>query len=315
MTQTITAPQARPTDSAPAVRLSPTLTGFTVLLAILTLVTSLFGLLSEWPYAAETASWRLQGRAQDAGNLLAVLVLLGGFAGARRGSVRARQVWLGSLFYLAYAFMLYAMTVHFGPLFLPYVAVLGLSVYGVLFGVRSQASRVRVQPAAIRAGAFKQKTAYEIIAGDWSSDVCSSDLASRVRVQPAAIRIGAISLGVIGGLFALLWLVTITSALVSGQTPIELVETGLPSNPVHVLDLALVLPAMVLTAVRSRHDATARFLLAPWLVFSALMAASIAILMAASSAAGPGLAVVGTIAVASAAVAVHTLRHTTELPA
>jgi len=23
---------------------------------------------------------------------------------------------------------------------------------------------------------FKQKTAYEIIAGDWSSDVCSSDL-------------------------------------------------------------------------------------------------------------------------------------------
>ena len=28
---------------------------------------------------------------------------------------------------------------------------------------------------------FKQKTAYEIIAGDWSSDVCSSDLASRPR--------------------------------------------------------------------------------------------------------------------------------------
>ena len=25
-------------------------------------------------------------------------------------------------------------------------------------------------------GYFKQKTAYEIIAGDWSSDVCSSDL-------------------------------------------------------------------------------------------------------------------------------------------
>src|SRR6187200_3634632 len=25
---------------------------------------------------------------------------------------------------------------------------------------------------------FKQKTAYEIVSGDWSSDVCSSDLAS-----------------------------------------------------------------------------------------------------------------------------------------
>ena len=27
---------------------------------------------------------------------------------------------------------------------------------------------------------FKQKTAYEIIAGDWSSDVCSSDLVSDI---------------------------------------------------------------------------------------------------------------------------------------
>jgi len=25
---------------------------------------------------------------------------------------------------------------------------------------------------------FKQKTAYEIVCGDWSSDVCSSDLAN-----------------------------------------------------------------------------------------------------------------------------------------
>jgi len=28
---------------------------------------------------------------------------------------------------------------------------------------------------------FKQKTAYEIIAGDWSSDVCSSDLEAPAR--------------------------------------------------------------------------------------------------------------------------------------
>jgi len=29
---------------------------------------------------------------------------------------------------------------------------------------------------------FKQKTAYEIIAGDWSSDVCSSDLVGSMLV-------------------------------------------------------------------------------------------------------------------------------------
>ena len=30
---------------------------------------------------------------------------------------------------------------------------------------------------------FKQKTAYEIGTGDWSSDVCSSDLSSRISVK------------------------------------------------------------------------------------------------------------------------------------
>ena len=31
---------------------------------------------------------------------------------------------------------------------------------------------------------FKQKTAYEIGTGDWSSDVCSSDLSNRVKLGP-----------------------------------------------------------------------------------------------------------------------------------
>src|SRR5213082_933466 len=32
---------------------------------------------------------------------------------------------------------------------------------------------------------FKQKTAYEIVSGDWSSDVCSSDLANSPLVKTA----------------------------------------------------------------------------------------------------------------------------------
>src|SRR6187200_3076798 len=31
---------------------------------------------------------------------------------------------------------------------------------------------------------FKQKTAYEIVSGDWSSDVCSSDLHALRRQEP-----------------------------------------------------------------------------------------------------------------------------------
>ena len=38
---------------------------------------------------------------------------------------------------------------------------------------------------------FKQKTAYEIGTGDWSSDVCSSDLgAGNVRIRVPQVRHG-----------------------------------------------------------------------------------------------------------------------------
>ena len=37
---------------------------------------------------------------------------------------------------------------------------------------------------------FKQKTAYEIVSRDWSSDVCSSDLADPVLQEPYALKDG-----------------------------------------------------------------------------------------------------------------------------
>src|SRR3546814_2462642 len=36
---------------------------------------------------------------------------------------------------------------------------------------------------------FKQKTAYEMRISDWSSDVCSSDLAGKIRAMQAANRV------------------------------------------------------------------------------------------------------------------------------
>ena len=48
-----------------------------------------------------------------------------------------------------------------------------------------QAHAVQLQPAKVIPNLhririfFKQKTAYEIMSGDWSSDVCSSDLPQR----------------------------------------------------------------------------------------------------------------------------------------
>src|SRR5216117_4326651 len=42
---------------------------------------------------------------------------------------------------------------------------------------------------------FKQKTAYEIRKGDWSSDVCSSDLRARASRPVASVRMNGIERG------------------------------------------------------------------------------------------------------------------------
>ncbi len=121
--------QAEPPVAAPrpASPITPALLVTTLLLAAIVAATSLFGLLASWPYAAETANWRLQGQCQALGNLIALAVLLVGIVAGRRDSLAGVQLWLGALLYLAYAFVIYAFALHFGRLFLPYVAALGLA--------------------------------------------------------------------------------------------------------------------------------------------------------------------------------------------
>jgi len=237
--------------------------------AALATTTSLFGLLAPWPYAAETANWRLQAVGQDLGNLLAVIVLLAGLVSARRGSVRGLQVWAGALVYLAYAFVIYAMSVHFTALFLGYVAVLGLSVYSLLLALPGR---------------------------------------GEIRLPSRTRRLGAGALGAIAVAFALLWLTSILGALAAGRPPAELAEAGLPANPVHVLDLAIVLPGMILVAIRSRRGGLAALLLAPLLVFGALMAASIAGTLLLGAAPAIVAALLGAVALGSAVLAGLLLR-------
>lgn len=219
----------------------------TILTSALVLVSSLLGLFTEWPYAAETPAWRLQGRAQDVGNLAAVLVLLAGLAGLARGgtasrALRGRLLWAGALLFLAYAYFISAIGLHFGPLLLVHTAVLGLSVHLVIAGL------------PWRDGAL---------------------------VAAGPRRVAGVLLAAIAVAFGALWLSSILRALAQGVVPPELAETGLVANPVHLLDLAVVLPGMLLTARAARRGSgPAQLLLGPWLVFSALMAASVALTLA-----------------------------------
>ncbi|HNV10978.1 MAG TPA: hypothetical protein PKN27_06575 [Propionibacteriaceae bacterium] len=263
-----------PSPAGPA-HLAPWLTAATLAIAALAANTSLLGLFASWPYASETDNWRLQAQGQDVGNLVAVATLLAGLVGSRRGSSRSVQLWLGSLLYLAYAFVIYAVAVHFGPLFLPYVATLGLSAYALLFGAPGSSGSA--------------------------------------RVAPRARTLGALVLAVIASGFALLWLASIVAALASGEPPAELTDAGLVANPVHVLDLALVLPGMVIAAVRARTQRPGgdRWL-APWLVFAALMAASIVAAMLLASAPLAPVVVLGVITLVSGVTAVIVLSSTPE---
>ncbi len=209
-------------------------------ISVLGTVTSVLGLLDQTIYGEETKNWATQARGQDVGNLLAVVALLLSGYGYYKGSHRAALVWLGTLFYFVYAFIVYSMAVHFNPLFLMYVAILGLSSYAVMFKVN-----------VVRA-----------------EDERSPRSAGRRLAGATSIAIGVV--------FGLLWLTELIPATISGEVPKSVVDAGLWVNPVHVIDLSVLLPALVIAGSLTLGGKEAgQFFVGPLLVFSVLMGASI----------------------------------------
>ncbi len=134
---------------------------------------------------------------------------------ANRGSPSARLVWLGGLVYLVYSYVIAAFDVKFNPLFLVYVALLGCSLYALIGGL------VTADMAEIKA-CFAEKT---------------------------PIKMVSIYLAVLAVLFYFLWLSETVPALVAGRIPQSLQDNGTPTNAVHVLDMAWILPAFGIAAV------------------------------------------------------------------
>lgn len=212
---------------------------WTSVIAILVLAASLYGLFDPSIYSKETLNWATQAKGQDIGNLFAVIALLVSGYFYSKGSFKAAMVWLGTLSYLIYAYIIYAMAVHFNALFLVYVAVLGLCVYAVVFNLGRIMSHKALYPVASR-------------------------------------KFAARSLIAFGVLFALLWMSEVIPALFAGHAPQSTLDAGLWVNPIHVMDLSVVLPAFILTGVHALNGKrTGLFLLTPWLTFSAIMGLSI----------------------------------------
>jgi hypothetical protein len=157
-----------------------------------------------------------QAIAQDIANLalaapaMIILAVL-----ALRGSLRVYLLWLGVLTFTVYNYVIYTFSVPFGPLFLLWVAVLGMCLYALIGGIAS------ADHAAV---------------------------AAHYASRRAVVVVGWLFV-VIGVLFALLWLSEDVPALLTGARPQSVADMALPTNPVHILDLAFFLPAAVATGV------------------------------------------------------------------
>ncbi len=212
------------------------------LIVALAAVAGIGGIFDPSIYAQEHPSWAAQGMGQDVATVAVVLpVFVVVLFLVRKGSIGAVLVWLGLLIYTAYSYALYAFFMHMGWLFLVYVALLGLSFYSiigiVLFLQNDRDERIE-----------QQSFTY------WPS----------------------VYLLVNGVLFGTLWLLEILPNMVSGQVPASARDVGFWVNPVHVMDLAFILPAMVVIArLALKKQYNGLLLTVPLIVFAITMGVAI----------------------------------------
>ena len=110
--------------------------------------------------------------------------------------------------------------------FLVYVAVLGLSAWAVIF----HDGQLRRQDIHYPEGLPQKVAAYTLIGT--------------------------------GVLFAFLWLSDVVPALLTGRVPASLTEAGLWVNPIHVIDLSMVLPGS--SSAASRGSGVGRTACSGW---------------------------------------------------
>jgi hypothetical protein len=219
------------------------LTGLTVVLAAALALVSVFGAFVPTTYERDAASMAAQGMGQDWVDLfLVVPLLILSLTFMLRGSRIASYLYGGTVYYIMYSFFIYAFGVHFNTLFLLYCLILGLSLYAfVLF--MCEMSRQDIQ--------------------SWYD-------------EKVPTRSTGIFMLLIAALFYLLWLKDIVPAIVSNSVPASVSDYGLLVNPVHVLDLAIALPGLIIAALWLMKKHRLGYILTPiFLVFIIILAVAL----------------------------------------
>lgn len=215
----------------------------TVAIALLAVAGTLLGLLREGFYR-DPYALVYQAYGQDTVTLVVVVpALLIGLVLARRGSLRGYFLWLGALGYVLYTYAVYAVITEFNEFFLGYVALLGLSLYTFVAGL------LLLDPESVE-----------------------ESLEDRL---PVRLVVGfLVAMGVLVGL---LWLSEVIPATLSGTKPESAAEVGLPANVVHVLDLGVLVPAVLVTARWLRQGRPWGYVL-PGVLFVKLTSIGLAVL-------------------------------------
>ncbi|CAN5366924.1 hypothetical protein BH10BAC4_BH10BAC4_25050 [soil metagenome] len=217
-----------------------------VALTLLIAFVSLTGIFVDDFYGRETINWQLQSGGQDIFNLLVIAPLLVICAmNHKRNRGFTTMLFLGILIYNVYSFIIYAFDLHFNRIFLAYCLVVCISLYTLLYilfvylNQPMNASNRKHYP-------FKITGAYFLLTSV---------------------------------LFGGLWMSEIIPAVISNTLPMNLAVVNLPTNPVHVLDLSIILPGIFVTGIMLLRKDGVAFLMAPvFLIFIALMDTTIALL-------------------------------------
>lgn len=218
----------------------------TLLIVLLMIVCSLIGLLYPPTYEKQLKAMLTQTVGQDYSNLFVIApALIISVLFLRRGNRIARLLWAGTLLTNIYSYFIYCFAMPFNFLFHFYCAVLGLSLYTLLFFCIS-GSAADIQ--------------------GWYGEGRSVKL-------PVAVLI------TIASLFTLLWLKDSLPAVLTNTAPQNVMQAGMLTNPVQVLDFSFFLPLMFISAALLHKRYPLGYLLAPVaLTFSVLTCLNIIIL-------------------------------------
>jgi hypothetical protein len=212
-----------------------TILAFSVPLLLLLIIASSIGLFTENFYSKETLNWQIQSVGQDMIDLFLIVpsLIITTLLIYRKKSFKSMLPWSGTLLYIVYTFIIFCFDVHFNSLFIVYCLILGLSLYAAAWSFYTLIKR-------------------NIVAESINTMISKAT---------------GIFFTVIAVVFYGVWLAEIIPGMIRGEIPTSLIETGLITNPVHVLDLSVFLPATFIIGILLLKKRAAAFLITPALLF------------------------------------------------